>query len=336
MSYTGLATGAGAAQGLETLLARLRAEEELSNQGRQVDINEFTSRSLDRDRSTTADQGQQRINEGISEFQQMAPTREANIAGMTANARAANTNADQGQEQLGVLRGLKPYFGGADANAGGSTGAGAGVAPDPNQLNNPLGRIRLSAAGLNPNEAFGPPNVDNTDEEQYLTAYAQKVLGAGKTGRDLTFDQRLEAMKQKPQTMIAQSNLNIRSSESKLRQQKWGLDIREAEMKLQQDEKIPPGMRPFMLAEFRNRMQNDVQSKQTWTQWWNGEEVADPSAQIAEVMADVLSKAAAGGYNAPAPVQGPVQPGQSTLPTPGQTTRPRFDRQGNRIVTPSP
>lgn len=323
MGYTGLATGAGAASGLETLFARLRAEEALANQGRSIDIDQFEAQSLDANRRGILDLGNRNLGENTRQFNEEAPNRTAAAALNTAGARESGVRADTGAEQLSVLRGLRGFFeppvsGGADTL--GSSGAAAGGADSVagsgavDSLNNPSGRIRLSAAGLNPNEAFGPPNVDNTDEEQYLTAYAVKTLGAGKTGRDLTFDQRLEAMKMKPQTVIAQGNLNIRSSESALRQQKWKLDIRDAELNLAQDEKIPPAMRPFLLAEFRNRIQNDVTASQSWSQWLNGESVADPSAQIATIYADVMGKA----HTAPGAPSAPAT-----------TPRRRFNRDGS-------
>ena len=288
-SYTGLATGAGAASGLETLFARLRAEEALANQGRSIDIDQFEAESLDRNRTGVLDLGNRQLGENTRQFDTQAPNRIATADLNTASAGESRMRTDTGNEALGVLRGLRPYLSGGGADA--SVDSGVGPA-DPNTLNNPLGRIRLSAAGLEPNTVFGPPNVDNTDEEQYLTSYAVRELGAGKTGRDLTFDQRLEAMKLKPATMISQGNLDIRSGESILRQQKQRLDIRQAEMKIEGDEKVPLEMRPFLLTEFRNRIQNDVQS-QTWGQWLRGEDVPDPSAQIEQIMADVISKAGA-------------------------------------------
>ena len=285
-AYTGLLTGAGAGAGLEQLFARLRAEEQLANQGRSIDIDEFESQSTDRARQAQAALGRDTLGENVRQFDANAPGRDAATTLNTASARESGVRADTGAEQLGVLRGLRPMLegsGGADASVGGSSA-----------LNSPLGRIRLRTAGINPNEAFGPVEQDNTDEEQYLRSYAEKTLGPGKTGKDLTFDQRLEAMKLKPQTMIAQGNLDARTKEASIRQRKQELDIRSAELKLQQDEAIPPAMRPFLLAEFRNRIQNDVQSKQSWMQWLKGEEVADPSAQIDEILADVMSKAASG------------------------------------------
>ena len=310
-SYTGLATGAGAAGGLETLLARMRAEEMLANQGRQIDIDKFEAESADATRRGQLDLGGRQLGEETRQFDEQAPNRIATAALNTAGARESGVRSDTGEESLSVLRGLRPYLGGADAGA------------DPNALNNPLGRIRLSAAGIEPNSAFGPVDTSNTSDEQWFDSYFERLnglkpgQGVGR-GRELTFEQRQEAAEMKPQTMIAQSNLNIRSSESKLRQQKQQLDIREAEMKIQQDEKIPPAMRPFLLAEFRNRMQNDIQTRQTWIQWLNGEDVADPSAQIAQIFADVMSKA--GQIPAAAPGTAPAG-----------APRRRFDRQGNPV-----
>lgn len=316
-AYTGLATGAGAADGLEKLFARMRAEEALANQGRQIDIDAFEAGSMDTNRRGVLDLGNRNLGEDVRQFDAGAPGRDATTALNTASAREAGVRTEAGQESLAVLRGLKPYLGGADTSGGVSA---PGATPDPEALNTPLGRIRLSAAGLEPNTAFGPPQVDNTDEEQYLTSYAVREMGPGKTGRDLTFDQRLAAMKLKPQAVIAQSNLDIRSSESNLRRQKQTLDIKSAEMQIQQNEAIPPHMRPFLLAEFRNRIQNDIQSSQTWNQWLNGESAPDPSAQIATIMADVLSRATT-PPTAPgtAPATGAVNP---------NTPRRRFNRDG--------
>lgn len=304
-AYTGLMTGAGAASGLEQLLARLRAEEMLANQGRQVDINEFESQSADRARRAAAELGTGTLAENTRQFDVNAPTREAAAALNTASARESGVRADTGEENLGILRGLR--LGGS---GGGEPNASVGVGGVDPALNSPLGRIRLTAAGINPNNAFGPVNTSNTSDEQWFDSYFERLRGlepgqgVGR-GRELTFEERQEAAEMKPQTMIAQSNLDVRTKEAAIRQRKQELDIRSAELKLQQDEAIPPAMRSFLLAEFRNRIQNDVQSKQSWMQWLRGEEVADPSAQIDQILADVMSKVASGvpgtGGTPPAP-----------------------------------
>lgn len=320
-AYTGLATGAGAAAGLEQLFARLRADELLKNQGRTVDIDEFEAQSTDRARQAQADLGQGTLAENTRQFDINAPGRDAATALNTASARESGVRSDTGEEQLGILRGLR-----LGDSGGGEPGAG-GVDP---ALNSPLGRIRLSAAGINPNNAFGPVNTSNTSDEQWFDSYFERLNGlkpgegVGR-GRELSFEQRQTAAEMKPQTMIAQGNLDVRTREAGIRQRKQELDIRSAELRLQQDAAIPPAMRPFLLAEFRNRIQNDVQSRQTWMQWLRGEEVADPSAQIDQILADVMSKATS---SMPAP-GGP--PNTSTPGGPGAGTRRRFDRQGNPV-----
>lgn len=325
-AYTGLMTGAGAASGLEQLFARLRAEELLANQGRTVDIDELESQSTDRARRAQADLGQGTLAENTRQFEALAPGRDAATALNTASARESGVRSDTGEEQLGILRGLRL----GDSGGGPSADAGAGDSQpgmgDP-ALNSPLGRIRLSAAGINPNNAFGPVNTSNTSDEQWFDSYFERLnglkpgQGVGR-GRELTFEERQEAAEMKPQTMIAQGNLDARTKEASIRQRKQELDIRSAELRLQQDEAVPPAMRPFLLAEFRNRIQNDVQSKQSWMQWLKGEEVADPSAQIDQILADVMSKAASGI---------PGTSGTPQAPPGGGGTRRRYNPATGRI-----
>lgn len=310
MGVAGLMTGAGAAGGLETLLARMRAEEVLANQGRKIDLDEFDSRSMDRARTASTDQGQQRIDQGASQFEAGAPLREANVAHLGAETEHLGAETAGLNAKSDVIKGLL-------TNGGSDVGGPSGGPPS---MNSTQGRIRLSAGGFSPTAILGSVDQDNTDEEQYLTAYAKKTIGPAATGKDLSFDQRLTAMKMKPQTVIAQGNLNVRSTESNLRQRKAELDIQSMTNKLQMDEKIPPALRPFMLAEFQNRITKDVKSAPTWSQWLNGESVADPSAQIAQIYADIVGKAAQGS--------GPSAPAIPPVAAPGTRKTRRFSKDG--------
>lgn len=268
-----LATGAGAAGGLETLYARMRAEEQLRNQGRAIDIDEFNAGSLDTNRRGV-------LGENIRQFDAEAPTRAAQVTSLGASARENNANAGLLEGRGSILKGLSSSFGAG----GGDTGSGGGVTA----LDNPAGRLRLSLGGIPPNSVF----ENETGGEATLDAYARKI---GKTGRnDLTFDERNAALKEDPRfkqadtrIQISQDNLGIRQTESQLRQRKMDMDIRDQEAKFND---LQGTAKDMAMAEFRDRIAKDVKSKQTWTQWFNGESVPDPSAQIAAIAADVMGK----------------------------------------------
>lgn len=284
MAYAGLATGAGGAAGLETLFARMRAEEALANQGRSIDIDKFNAESTDTNRRGV-------LAENTRQFNEEAPLRGAQTTADIAGARENNANAGILEERGNVLRGLRPILGNAGPGSGGtSSGVASGGGDALGGMDNPAGRLRLSVAGIPPSGVF----ENDTNGEDTLDAYAVKVLGPGHTRHELTFDQRNDALKADPRfgqanirIGLAEQGMGIRTSESALRKRKMELDIRSAEQRLNE---LPQLQRSMALAEFRNRMQNDVTTKQTWTQWLNGEDLADPSAQIDQIAADVLSK----------------------------------------------
>lgn len=305
MAGVGLATGAGAAEGLETLLARMRAEEALRNQGRNIDLNEYEAQSAAGHRQST-------LQENARQFDAAAPVRAAQTASLTAGARESNVDADLGTERVGALRGLSSMLPGVQPASGpvtGTPGAGAqtGTGGEVGGLNSPFGRLRLSLAGVTPSQIF--PNDTGGDET--LDAFARKI---GKASRfDLSFDERNAALKQDPrfqqgQTRIQLSggNLDVRRQESDLRKRKLELDIQASEMKLGE---IPAIQRQMAIAEFRNRIQNDITSKATWAQWLAGDSVQDVPTQINQIRDEILAK------YVPSPGRG--QPGGRTNPEPG-------------------
>lgn len=158
-AYTGLLTGAGASGGLEALLARMRAEQELAMRqkaleaqiGQQGISNQFRGREL----------GIHERNQTLDEL--LAPTV---VAQRGASARAANANAAADEFKTSLLTGL---FG------GGSTGASTGI--DQAELGTPnsMSRLRLRAifGGVDPIHEQNP-------EQQYLSGIRNQL------GRDLT------------------------------------------------------------------------------------------------------------------------------------------------------
>jgi hypothetical protein len=304
MAGVGLATGAGAAGGLETLLARMRAEEALANQGRMIDLDEFETRQLAGHRQATLAENQR-------QFDTQAPLRQAQTTNLTASARESNVDADLSTERVSALRGLRGTLPGAQPQGGivaGTPGAGTqtGAGGEVGGLNSPFGRLRLSLAGITPSQVF--PN-DSGEDETY-DAFARKI---GKNSRfDLTFDERMEAERQSPRfqqgqsrIQISQDNLGVRRQESDLRKRKMELDIQASEMKMSE---IPVLQRQMAIAEFRNRIQNDITSKSTWSQWLAGDSVQDVPAQINQIRDEVLAK------YLPSPGRG--QPGGRTNPEP--------------------
>lgn len=304
MAYAGLATGAGAGAGLETLFARMRAEEQLKNQGRQVDLDEFNSRSLDTDRRA-------RLGEDVRQFDAGAPVREAQVGSLNAGAAENNANAGLIEGKSGMLKGLREVtMPGMEAGPGtGEAGASAG-GPSANgvsSLGSPLGRLRLSLAGLPADSIVGPVRQpDNTDED--LDAFAQKI---GKTDRSqLSYDERMKGLAGRPNTVIAQGGLDIRRRDADQRQQMFDLRKRLAEKSLTE---LPPEVRQIAAAEFNNRITNDIKT-QSWMQWFKGEEVPDPSAQIEQIAAEVMGHYGVNGPNATKP-GGPG--GGAGVPVPG-------------------
>lgn len=293
MAFAGLATAAGAGDGLETLLARMRADEVLKNQGRSIDIDQFNANSADRSRTGQLDVQRGELAEKANEFSANAPVRAADVA--NANATAAHTGAETTglEDKNNIIKGLMPSLGanngqagaevGNPLNPGATTGGSTGVA----SMDNPAGRLRLSVAGITPSSVFH----DDTEAEKNDTAYASSI---GKRPDQLTFADRVAMQKALPNYGLATTRIalstdanNRANSESTLRQREMNLRIKEGEQKLKD---LPPLQRSLALAEFQNRIKNDVQSKQTWSQWLNGEPVADPGSQIDAIMADVVAK----------------------------------------------
>ncbi len=176
-SYVGLATGGGAAEGLETLLARIREEEQLNQNKARIDNEQ---RRMDEE---------QRFR--TSQQSMMGPYYEA--LGKEANTRADSTAAgtELTRAKLGILRdvtGSEGGTGGAGASApppegdygaeGQTAGMAAGVSPartgGAGLTDTPATRVKLQVAGITPGSVFpgaeGPANI--TPEESYLKAWA--------------------------------------------------------------------------------------------------------------------------------------------------------------------
>lgn len=289
-SFTGLATGAGAAGGLETLLARMRAEEALHNQGRSIDIDEFNAQSGDQYRQGELGVQQAGEAEKAREWDQSAPTRAAEVAN-TESGTAHNT-AETGilNERIPMLRGLRSVVEGQDGTQGSDTGSSGAPASGVGSLDNPAGRLRLSLGGISPSGVFERPS----GEEEFLDAGAKSRGMTDRNDPRYTFAMRNEDLAKKPSTVIAQGNLDNSSERLALSKQTAGerkqlndLRIKQAEQQLAQ---IPPLQRELALAEFRNRIQNDVSTNRSFMQWINGDPVPDPGAQITAIAADVQTK----------------------------------------------
>lgn len=293
MAFAGLATAAGAGEGLETLFARMRAEEALRNQGRSIDIDKFNAESADRARTGQLGVQQGDAAEKIREFDVNAPVRSADVAHLGADTAHMGAETTGLEDKNNILRGLMPILGasngqaGADVgnplNPGATTGGSTGVA----SMDNPAGRLRLSVAGITPSSVFH----DDTEAEKNDTAYAASI---GKTPDQLTFADRVAMQKALPNYGLATTRIalstdanNRANTESTLRQREMNIRIKEGEQKLKD---LPPLQRELALAEFQNRIKNDVQSKQSWSQWLNGDPVEDPGSQIDKIMADVVAK----------------------------------------------
>lgn len=305
MAFGGLATAAGAGEGLETLFARMRAEEALRNQGKSIDIDKFNAESADRGRTGTLDLQNRDLAEKASEFAAGAPQRTAEVANLGANTLHTGAETDSLGMRNSILKGLFSTDGGAGSGAmggptsGANAGGGAGVA----SLDNPAGRLRLSVAGVTPSSIFEKP----TGDEEYLDRYAQQHGMVDRNDPKFSHDMEIAALREKPQTVIAQGGLDLRREDSANRKKESDLRIKAAEAKLND---IPVLQREIALADFRNRIQNDITTSRTWAQWWNGEAVQDPSAQIDNIAADIMTKyggkstVAASGAPAPGTQQG--------------------------------
>ncbi len=163
-SYVGLSTGAGAAGGLETLLARMRADEVLKQHQQQL-------------------QQQGDYQKGILDIQNRASTR-ADAAGDLAN-RMGELKLENLRQIMGDMGsgGSPQHVPNPDASEDPAMFAQPqGPDPSMSRMNNPLGRTRMQGAGLNPNETFGavpqPPKPkgpeDFNAEESFYNGLARK------------------------------------------------------------------------------------------------------------------------------------------------------------------
>lgn len=211
MSSMLLGAAGGAADGLEALYARIRAQEMLANQTRGVDNQ---SRSLDlteRNIGVNEREGLETTDYRNRSLAHQGRELDSLIPGRTA---AAESQVNQNN----IIKGLLPILGGdggaanapspelpvstlGPASAGdasatpGAVGSGAastGGVPGPagngvTGLNNPSGRLRLRLAGVPANDIFGAVDTPSSEWEVTADAYARKL---GKRSRhDLTFEE---------------------------------------------------------------------------------------------------------------------------------------------------
>lgn len=259
--YVTLATGAGAGEGLETLLARMRAEETLRNQGRSVDIAQ---------QNANTNSGE--LGERTREWDQGGPGREANVNHVAAETRETNANA-------GILENKGTILGGLGNMLQSAPGAAS--------LDNPSGRLRMSLAGITPSGVF--PN--ESSDERNEAAYGAKV---GLTpGTPLNWDQRISMLKSLPNTVLAAGRLDNSRENTDISRQ--SLDMRRQLFDLQKGKAerdlavLPVDQRALAIAEFNNRINHDVQSA-PWYAKFIGGETGDSASQIEAIKQDVMKK----------------------------------------------
>lgn len=305
MGLAGLMTGAGASEGLEDLLARMRAEEQLAQRGRSIDIDEREAISMDEHRRGTREHDTSVLGEDVRQFDALQPTRTAGVANVNATAAQTAAETEGITEKNTILKGLRDSFSGT---------AGA-------DLNNPMGRFRIEAAGMSPNNIYGSVDTANTADDLLLDAYAREI-GKG-SRKDLSSDEQVAALRKKPNTVISQGNLDIRRGAETDRKQMHALRIKLAERDLQS---IPPINQAMAMAEFRNRIANDVEGAPNFAQRWvlGADTPDDPSTQIDAIKADIIKKygvTAAPDTSTPAAPVAPTAPRRGKFdPATGQIT----------------
>lgn len=169
-SYVGLATGAGGAGGLETLLARMRADEVMAQHQQQLaQQKDFQTRSLGQtDRSLNM---QSATNDRLN--------------------KSADIDNQAKQVRIDTLRRITSGMDDSGQGAGDNltrppAGADASVVPQPkpdtsmSRFNNPLGRAQIEIAGLQPNSMFGsipqPKGPEDLSaEESFYTGLAKRA-----------------------------------------------------------------------------------------------------------------------------------------------------------------
>lgn len=281
--YTGLLTGAGASKGLEDLYTRMRANEMLENQGRQLDINDFLAQEQVASREA-------QLAENQRQFDANQPLRESQIGVNNANAAQTGIENQILNERLPMLRGLRGII---DGSGGGAAGAVAsGGQGDLNQLNNPMGRLRLSLADVPPNQVF----TNDTQGDETLDAYAQSI---GKKNRfDLTFEERMNALRQDPRfkqadarISISREGLGIRREELQMRKELQPLKLKQIEADLAAG--TDPLTRSMAIAAFNNRLNYEIKVQKSLNDWLNGTELEDPWVQIQRIADEVKQQFAA-------------------------------------------
>lgn len=299
-----LATGAGAAEGLEELFARMRAEEALSNQSRALDIDERQGSELSRYRSDEL---------GLRRDEQAAlrPGREA-------DARLTNANADVTSGQAEVLKGLRSIATGqpgASAEMGSSSIASpAVVGGDPTALNNPLGRLRLRLAGIPPNDMFGAVDTPNTEWETEMNAYAVKL--GKRSYKDLTWDE-IQAARTDPMAddrlRMAAERLEVSKGQLDLSRDRLGFQQEQAAQRQAMaaarfEQELPSHLRAMATAEYNDRIKREIGSD-------------DPPAKYDSIRDEIVAK-----------YKTPVAPGSTSgVPAPGAPRRGRYNPATGQI-----
>lgn len=216
MGFVGLATGAGAASGLEDLLTRMRIDEEFEQRKRVAAANMEHQKHAD----MLAGRTQDRLDRSSDIANDMAGFKRdvlRQIAGMVrvggegsgAGTSGSTLPAGDGESDYSNRDTFTPPPTSAREVTGGMSRI--------EDLNNPSGRGALQVAGLNPNEMFGPVQTakpdkpeNTTSDEEYLEAYAKKI---GKKSRhDLTDNERRDAERKMAQAKHIDSPVVIQTA----------------------------------------------------------------------------------------------------------------------------
>jgi hypothetical protein len=229
-----LFAGAGAASGLETLLARERAEEQLRNAGLEIGQRD---RQLDLEGSR---QGEQR-----REFDALGPSRDSEVDYHKAATGHLNAEAGALGAKSDILRGLLPMFGaggnvatpgytsGGSIGSGGTggvaspAGLGGGVSGQSSHLDTPSNRLAMSVAGITPSNVF--PSDGHSDLTRVGDAFAKSKYGPSADFNSLSYDDIRDLQRQNPTFQqgqvridLSRQGMQLRQDEQAKRQQKVG------------------------------------------------------------------------------------------------------------------
>jgi len=172
-AYVGLRTGAGAAGGLETLLARMRADEQLAQHQQQLDQSKmYQDRTL-----TMQERGATRADEAAAIANETARTKINMLRRIVGDGDAGNASSTGASGQIQLIRPPADNASVVPEEPPAPTGV--------ERFNNPTGRTQFQIAGLNPNESFGsvqqPPKPkgpeDYNEQETFFNKWAREKVG---------------------------------------------------------------------------------------------------------------------------------------------------------------